>query len=71
VVASVRGTQKKDLSLLLEMDASKLPAPYRFNPGTDIVEPSIRPMSPEIATRAQLKNRHFQSCTNMRHYYRM
>jgi hypothetical protein len=72
VLASVRtGQLKRDLSLLFEMDGSKLPDPYRFNPTRDIVEPSIRPMSPEIAKRAELKNRHFQSWTNMRHYYRM
>ena len=72
VLASVRtGHLKKDLSLLFEQDGSRLPAPYRFNPGRDIVEPSIRPMSPDIASKGQLRNRHFQSWTNMRHYYRM
>jgi hypothetical protein len=72
VMASVRsGRLKKDLSLLLEKDASQLPAPYRSaGPGTR--EPSIRPMSPDLtARRPQIVNRHFQSWTNLRHYYRM
>jgi hypothetical protein len=72
VLASVRsGHLKKDFSLLFENDNDDLPEPYRFNAQSDIVEPSIRPMSPEIASRAQLRNRHFQSWTNMRHFYRM
>lgn len=73
VLASVRtGHLKKDLSLLFEQDGSKLPAPYRFNPSRDIREPSIRPMSRELAgKRPRIPNRHFQSWTNMRHYYRM
>lgn len=71
VIASVRGTFKKDLSLLFEMDANKLSAPYKFTIGTDTREPSIRPMSPELASKPQLPNRLFQSWTNMRHYYRL
>jgi hypothetical protein len=72
VLASVRtGHLKKDLSLLFENDNSKLPAPYRFSPGRDIREPSIRPMSPELsAKKPSIPNRHFQSWTNMRHFYR-
>ncbi len=73
VLASVRsGHLKKDLSLLFEKDNGELPAPYRFNPGRDIREPSIRPMSPELlANNPTIPNRHFQSWTNMRHFYRM
>jgi hypothetical protein len=73
VLASVRtGHLKKDLSLLFEKDKNQLPAPYRFNPGRDIREPSIRPMSKELADkRPVIPNRHFASWTNMRHYYRM
>lgn len=73
VLASVRtGHLKKDLSLLLEKDNADLPAPYRFNPATDIREPSIRPMSPELVAKSpQVSGRHFQSWTNLRHYYRM
>jgi hypothetical protein len=73
VLASVRtGHLKKDLSLLFENDNNRLPAPYRFNPGQDIREPSIRPMSPELAANnPTIPNRHFQSWTNMRHFYRM
>jgi hypothetical protein len=57
---------------LFEQDNSKLRAPYRFNPGRDIREPSIRPMSQELAAKGpRIPNRHFQSWTNMRHYYRM
>jgi hypothetical protein len=73
VLASVRtGHLKKDLSLLFEKEKGKLPAPYRFNPGRDIREPSIRPMSKELADKNPvIPNRHFASWTNMRHYYRM
>jgi hypothetical protein len=73
VLASVRtGHLKKDLSLLFEKRASDLPAPYLFDSRSDIREPSIRPMSPELADKkAVIPNRHFQSWTNMRHYYRM
>ncbi len=71
VLASVRtGHLKKDLSLLFEKDKSNLPEPYRFD-STDIREPSIRPMSPEIAGRAVLPERHFAPWTRMRHFYRM
>ena len=71
VVASVRtGQLRKDLSLLFEKPNSSLPAQYKFNP-TDIREPSIRPMSPELANRAVMRNRQFASWTNMRHFYRM
>ena len=43
-----------------------------FNPGRDIREPSIRPMSAELAAKnPTIPNRHFASWTNMRHYYRM
>lgn len=72
VLASVRGTQKKDLSLLFEKSGSSLPSPYAFNPNTDIREPSIRPMSQDLAAKNPvIPNRHFASWTNMRHYYRM
>ncbi len=73
VLASVRsGHLKKDLSLLLENDNASLPSPYRFNPNTDSREPSIRPMSPELEDKSpQIPGRHFQSWTNLRHYYRM
>lgn len=78
VLSSTRtGALKRDLSLLFELPndsgtaANRLPAPYRFDTAQDIVEPSIRPMSPEIVSRATLRNRHFQSWTNMRHFYRM
>lgn len=72
LVASVRGTSKKDLSLLFEMDSSKLPALYKFAPNSTIREPSIRPMSPDLlAKNPKIINRHFASWTNMRHYYRM
>ena len=73
VLASVRtGHLKKDLSLLFEKRQVRAPAgfPYRFSSG-DVREPSIRPMSPEIADRAVLKERHFASWTRMRHFYRM
>lgn len=71
VLASVRtGHLKKDLSLLFEKDKSELPEPYRFDAG-DIREPSIRPMSPEIAGKAVLPERHFAPWNRMRHYYRM
>ena len=73
VLASVRtGHLKKDLSLLFEKSSSQLPAPYKFNPSSDIREPSIRPMSKELADKKPvIPNRHFASWTNMRHYYRM
>lgn len=73
VLASVRtGHLKKDLSLLFEKSASNLPVPYKFNSGSDVREPSIRPMSPELAAKNPvIPNRHFASWTNMRHYYRM
>jgi hypothetical protein len=73
VLASVRsGHLKKDLSLLFELGGSQLPVPYRFNPGRDIREPSIRPMSADLASKNPvIPNRHFASWTNMRHYYRM
>ena len=73
VLASVRsGHLKKDLSLLFEKGNSQLPAPYKFNPNFDVREPSIRPMSPELAAKnPKIPNRHFASWTNMRHYYRM
>lgn len=71
VLASVRtGHLKKDLSLLFEKDKSELPEPYRFDSG-DIREPSIRPMSPEIAGKAVLPERHFAPWPRMRHFYRM
>ena len=71
VLASVRtGHLKKDLSLLFERDKSDLPDTYRFDNG-DIREPSIRPMSSEIATKPALPSRHFASWTRMRHFYRM
>ena len=71
VITSVRtGQLKKDLSLLFER--SSMGAPFQFNPGSDIREPSIRPMSSDLmAKNPQLPNRHFQSWTDMRHYYRM
>jgi len=73
VLASVRtGHLKKDLSLLFEQPNAKLPNPFRFNPVRDIREPSIRPMSSELAAKNPvIPNRHFASWTNMRHYYRM
>ncbi len=71
VVTSVRsGHLKKDLSLLFEQPNSSLPAPYKFNTN-DIREPSIRPMSPELANRPVMPKRQFASWTNMRHFYRM
>lgn len=72
VVTSVRsGHLKKDLSLLFEKSNNSLPAQYRFNP-TDSLEPSIRPMSPDLlAYNPKIPNRHFAAWTNMRHYYRM
>ncbi|NNM28303.1 MAG: hypothetical protein HKO57_02185, partial [Akkermansiaceae bacterium] len=76
VLASVRsGHLKKDLSLLFER--SPMPDPYRFRRGRggrggDMREPSIRPMSAELAAkRPTIPNRHFASWTNMRHFYRM
>jgi hypothetical protein len=79
VLASVRtGHLKKDLSLLFESPKETLPDLYRFDVTTasppvpiDVREPSIRPMSPEIANRAVLKERHFAPWTRMRHFYRM
>ncbi|MFM7182058.1 MAG: hypothetical protein ACKO2G_11420 [Verrucomicrobiales bacterium] len=72
VLSSARtGALKRDLSLLFEQPNNSLPAPYRFDTAGAVVEPSIRPMSPEIVSRATLRNRHFQSWTNMRHYYNM
>lgn len=71
VIASVRGTFKKDLSLLFEMDNSKLPALYQYVSGS-VREPSIRPMSQDLLSKNPVRpNRHFASWTNMRHYYRM
>ncbi|MDP0491807.1 MAG: hypothetical protein Q7Q71_12220 [Verrucomicrobiota bacterium JB023] len=71
VLTSVRtGQLKKDLSLLFEQE--NLPDFIRFNAGRDYQEPSIRPMSSDLtAKRPQIPNRHFQSWTNMRHFYRM
>lgn len=73
ILTSVRtGQLKKDLSLLFEKPNSSLPAPYKFNMGTDIREPSIRPMTGElVAKNPVIPNRHFASWTNLRHYYRM
>jgi len=73
VISSVRNGQlKRDLSLLFEADANRVPSPFRFNVGSDVREPSIRPMSADLlANQPQLPNRHFQSWTNMRHFYRM
>jgi hypothetical protein len=72
VISSVRsGHLKKDLSLLFEQSNANLPVPYRFNTGV-VQEPSIRPISQDISSKqAVIPNRHFQSWTNMRHYYRM
>jgi len=71
VLASVRtGHLKKDLSLLFEKGKTTLPDPYRFDAG-DVREPSIRPMSSEIAGKPVLPGRHFASWTRMRHFYRM
>ncbi|MCH7228715.1 hypothetical protein [Haloferula sp. A504] len=72
VLASVRtGRLKKDLSLLFEQDAADLPDRYRFDQG-DVREPSIRPMSPDLASNSpQTPGRHFASWSGMRHYYRM
>jgi hypothetical protein len=73
IITSVRtGQLKKDLSLLLEKSNSSLPAPYRFSPGSDIREPSIRPMTADLqAKNPKIPNRQFASWTNMRHFYRM
>lgn len=72
VIASVRGSLKKDLSLLFEKRADQLPAPYLFNAGRDIREPSIRPVSKDLSDkRPVIPNRQFASWTNMYHYYRM
>lgn len=71
VLASVRtGHLKKDLSLLFEQPKAALPDLYRYDVG-DVREPSIRPMSSEIANKAVLYERHFASWTRMRHFYRM
>jgi len=72
VIASVRtGQLKRDLSLLFEQPNSALPAQFKFNT-TDTREPSVRPMSPDLVAKTpKIPNRHFQSWTNMRHYYRM
>ncbi|MFK7851816.1 MAG: hypothetical protein AB8D78_12645 [Akkermansiaceae bacterium] len=71
VIASVRtGHLKKDLSLLFEKGKDDLPDRYRFEEG-DIREPSIRPMSSDIADRAILPERHFAPWNRMRHFYRM
>ncbi|NNM31266.1 MAG: hypothetical protein HKO57_17270 [Akkermansiaceae bacterium] len=71
VLASVRtGHLKKDLSLLFEQEKAELPEPYRFD-SDDVREPSIRPMSPEIADKPVLRERHFASWNRMRHFYRM
>ena len=71
VITSVRtGQLKKDLSLLFEKPA--MPSPYHFNPGSDMREPSIRPMSAELlAKNPKIPNRQFASWTNMRHFYRI
>ena len=77
VLASVRaGHLKKDLSLLFEKEKASLPDRYRFHPGDeddpgDFREPSIRPMSSEIADKAVLNERHFAPWNRMRHFYRM
>ncbi|MGD9417784.1 MAG: hypothetical protein Q7R22_002495 [Verrucomicrobiota bacterium JB025] len=73
VLASVRtGHLKKDLSLLFENDSNDLPDLYAFNEGSAIREPSIRPMSSDLSSnQPKIANRHFQSWTNMRHFYRM
>ena len=73
VITSVRtGQLKKDLSLLFEKSNDSLPACYKFNPNGDIREPSIRPMTPELAAKnPKIPNRQFASWTNMRHFYRM
>lgn len=73
LLTSVRtGQLKKDLSLLFEKSNSNLPAPYKFNIGSDIREPSIRPMTAELtAKNPTIPNRQFASWTNMRHFYRM
>lgn len=71
VLASVRtGHLKRDLSLLFEKGKADLPDRYRFDTD-DIREPSIRPMSPEIAGKAVLAERHFAPWNRMRHFYRM
>jgi Tfp pilus assembly protein PilV len=76
LITNVRtGQLKKDLSLVFETDnAAKLPQRFRFTPGRDEREPSIRPMSQDIARQSggpSVPSRHFASWTNMRHYYRM
>ena len=71
VITNVRtGQLKKDISLLFEL--TTMPTPYSFNPLSDIREPSIRPMTPELAAKLpKITSRHFASWTNMRHFYRM
>ncbi|BDS06608.1 hypothetical protein NT6N_16480 [Oceaniferula spumae] len=65
------GGMKKDISLLFELNNNDLPARYRFSNG-DVREPSIRPMTAELAGKnPKVPGRHFASWTNMRHYYRM
>lgn len=72
LLTSVRtGGLRKDLSLLLDRDNDKLPAPYKYNTGAN-AEPSIRPLSSDIlAAGAAVPNRPFASWMAMRHYYRM
>ncbi len=72
VVTSVRSGQlKKDLSLLFEKPNNNLPTQYKFNTG-DSVEPSIRPMSPDLLAKSpKITKRQFASWTDMRHFYRM
>jgi type II secretory pathway pseudopilin PulG len=70
ITSAKTGQLKKDLSLLFE--GANMPSPYQFNVGSDTREPSIRLMSADlIAKNPQLPNRHFQSWTNMRSFYRM
>lgn len=72
VLASVRtGHLRKDLSLLFENDRSDLPPQYNYQSGAN-QEPSIRPMSADLLSRnPKITERHFQSWTNMRYFYRM
>lgn len=66
------GGLKKDLSLLFEKSGAQLPKPHLFDASKDLQEPSIRPMSPDLAAQGPvIPGRHFQSWTNMRHFYRM
>ncbi len=63
------GALKKDLSLLL--DGDNLPSSYKFKLN-DIREPSIRPMSQDLAGKNPTRpGRHFASWTRLRHFYRM